>query len=534
MATKKKTSGPSPTPPTPPTAPSAGIGWLFGPLSVLAVLALGWVWVFCRVYVPHGQTLVVNRVLGDDNPDKALYTVLPEAHIGARGVRERVYGEGYHWFNPIVYNTTTHDRVLEILTNRRKPNHPLRIGVVNSRSGKPLPDGEFLADAGERGVLRRVLTPGQWRYNPKAYEVKEADATEVPPGHVGVQTNQSGDAPTSDDPKYLSKPGERGVMRTVLQPGLYFINPRAVQVDVIEIGYRQLTRTGMSFKSSDGQTIRCDISVVWGIAPRHAPLIVKTIGRSDEDIVNNVINQVLQSASRNEGTKFSSAQLVKGDFRQQFLENFEQVMKTTCEDRGITILSGLVRGIQIPEDIRQHIQNVQIQRQNKLATQEDKKTQVFRNELEQTTGEVNRTKQVTEADTVKMVAEARENGLKAIAKVEATGKAKIAEILSKVAKIEAEIARITGEGEAKVTQLVQEAEADRFSQIVKAFGSPEAYTRYMFAQGLPDDFRVTLRYAGPGTLWTDLPSELKALEKAAAMRILEQRQAQERRKAGRR
>ena len=100
-----------------------------------------------------------------------------------------------------------------------------------------------------------------------------------------------------------------------------------------------------------------------------------------------------------------------------------------------------------------------------------------------------------------------------------------------MAKTLAEIDRQKGRGEATVTKLLQEAEADRFTQIVRAFGTPEAYTRYVFAQGLPNDFNVRLRYAGPGTLWTDLPQDLQALEKAAAMDVLERRNA---RTAGRR
>ncbi len=35
-------------------------------------------------------------------------------------------------------------------------------------------------------------------------------------------------------------------------------------------------------------------------------------------------------------------------------------------------------------------------------------------------------------------------------------------------------------------------------------GGPDAYERYIFAEGLPADLRVGIFYAGPGTFWTDL------------------------------
>ena len=54
------------------------------------------------------------------------------------------------------------------------------------------------------------------------------------------------------------------------------------------------------------------------------------------------------------------------------------------------------------------------------------------------------------------------------------------------------------------TELSREAEADRYRQYVKALGSPEAYNKYVFAEGLSKDIKLGIFYAGPGTLWTDL------------------------------
>jgi hypothetical protein len=80
----------------------------------------------------------------------------------------------------------------------------------------------------------------------------------------------------------------------------------------------------------------------------------------------------------------------------------------------------------------------------------------------------------------------------------------MAEIDAKTAAIEAQSTKLMGEAEAKKTELTREAEADRFKQYVTALGSPEAYNKYMFAEGLSDDLKLGIFYAGPGTLWTDL------------------------------
>jgi hypothetical protein len=50
----------------------------------------------------------------------------------------------------------------------------------------------------------------------------------------------------------------------------------------------------------------------------------------------------------------------------------------------------------------------------------------------------------------------------------------------------------------------REAKADLFRLAVQAFGDAAVYTKWQFAEGLPDDIKLNLIYAGQGTLWTDL------------------------------
>jgi hypothetical protein len=63
---------------------------------------------------------------------------------------------------------------------------------------------------------------------------------------------------------------------------------------------------------------------------------------------------------------------------------------------------------------------------------------------------------------------------------------------------------VLSEATARKAELTRQAEADRYRLYVQALGSPDAYNKYDFAEGLPPDLRLGVFYAGPGTFWTDL------------------------------
>jgi len=67
-----------------------------------------------------------------------------------------------------------------------------RLGVVTRLFGDDLPPGEILATENSKGILREVLTPGKYRLNPYAYRVEMFEALTIRPGHVGVKTTLTG------------------------------------------------------------------------------------------------------------------------------------------------------------------------------------------------------------------------------------------------------------------------------------------------------------------------------------------------------
>jgi len=198
---------------------------------VIVLLLAGWLlyfgfqWTFCRFYVPAGHMAVVTAKTGKD---PAPGTILVEK--GEKGIWRDVLAEGRHFLNPVEYEV----KIVPAVTI------PLgKVGIVTAKVGNELPSGEIIApDDRSKGVRRDVLGPGVYRLNPEGYSVEIVDAISIPVGYAGVVTSQSGKAPK---PNEFAGPGERGVWRDILQPGLYYLNRYAYQVNVIEIGMNQVT-----------------------------------------------------------------------------------------------------------------------------------------------------------------------------------------------------------------------------------------------------------------------------------------------------
>ncbi len=202
-------------------------GTVAGLLAMLAGSWLVWQWGFCRFYVPPGQMAIITAKSGDALPPGQIL-----AKLGQRGIQEQVLGEGRHFLNPWLYE----HKIVSLFVIP-----PSKVGVVTSKVGAELPPGEFLAEPGQKGIWRAVLGPGKHRLNPYGYQIDIVDAVSIPVGYVGVVTSLSGKQTTPDA---FAGPGEKGVRRDILQPGLYYVNPKALQVDLLEIGINQVSLLG--------------------------------------------------------------------------------------------------------------------------------------------------------------------------------------------------------------------------------------------------------------------------------------------------
>ncbi|MBQ6246054.1 MAG: hypothetical protein IJK04_04255 [Kiritimatiellae bacterium] len=199
-------------------------------LVLIGIAVFGFVWTCCRVYVPAGRMAIVTAKTGRPLPAGRIL-----AEPGEKGVQRIPLAEGRHFLNPI----NNEWRIVPVVTIPAG-----KVGVVTSKTGKELAAGEILApDDDSKGVWRRVLGPGTYRLNPEGYDIRVLDAINIPIGYAGVVTSLTG-KPAAEG--QFAGPGEKGVFEKILQPGLYYVNPRAYQVDVVEIGMNQVSIVGKS------------------------------------------------------------------------------------------------------------------------------------------------------------------------------------------------------------------------------------------------------------------------------------------------
>ena len=94
-------------------------------------------------------------------------------------------------------------------------------------------------------------------------------------------------------------PTQRGILKDVLQPGIYYLNPRLAKVTIVPIGYDAITLEhpdkAIRFYSYDGYLVEADFTVVWGRGPGDAPHIIANIGSADK-VEQNVIEPAMKAA----------------------------------------------------------------------------------------------------------------------------------------------------------------------------------------------------------------------------------------------
>jgi hypothetical protein len=402
-----------------------------------------------------------------------------------------------------------------------------------------------VVDAGYRGIQAEVLTPGTYKINPYVEEVTQVPAVVVPPGSVGVVTrlvggeqsvqSQSNTGPVTTAPADASPPSrivtdntQRGILRDVLQPGIYYLNPRMVKVTIMPVGYDEISldhnaNTAVHFYSQDGYEVQADFTVVWGRSPREAPDIVATIGDS-ATIEQNLITPAMKAACQNEGSKYRAVELIQGVSRSQFQDDLLAALNDQVRPRHVTILLALVRDIAIKDttgndatgSLMQTIQRANIEVERQLTNEQKTATAAKEAELQQALKLVDVARETVSAETNVKVANILANGRKDAAEIDADRDLQTATIQLQVAQLDSQRTAILGKAGADVARMKNEADAKGDKMMIDAFGSPAAYNQYIFAKNFQPT-ELHLIYAGPGTLWTDL----KSFQDTAAAKIVQ-------------
>jgi regulator of protease activity HflC (stomatin/prohibitin superfamily) len=539
----------------------------------------GFKWTVMRVYVPHDKALMVINKFGDALPADMIVVPKDGQFRNCKGVQEELRGPGRYFLNPVEYDYKlvdlveipagdpqlwrfTHDGALS------DDGHRPMIGLVSVRQGKTPPSDMEVVDPGFKGLQKEVLTPGVYKLNPQVYEVTKSPATVVPPGYVGVVTQLVGkrgaakDLTLSEIRSKTSGPAtrlaaatspvslpaspsrlvvnldERGVRARVLQPGIYYFNPRLNKVDVVPCGYDAITinkdvkksTSGIRFYSGDGYQVEADFTVVWGVSPADAPEIVANIGGWDL-VRMNVIEPAMKAACQNVGAKYTSKELIQGATRSKFQDELSASLEQTVQVRKVHVLLALIRNIAIRDNTGKDatlgllatIQRANIEIEKDLTNKQKTQTAVTAAKLEQALKNVDVAKETVASDTQVKVANIGADAAKLAAETDAQRDLDVATVNLEIAQLDAKRTQILGKAQADVTRMKSEAEAKGAKLLVDAFGSAQAYNLYTFAKGFePKDLKLI--FAGPGTFWTDL----KTFQEIGASEVV--KQAQEKKK----
>ena len=326
--------------------------FVFGRNFLLAawhrVLVVGLCVIFGAILIVYSTSLWVNsssgglitKKFGDSLKDGRIIAV-----NGERGVQADILSPGWSFaWAPWQYDLQAVPNIIIAEGN---------IGIVTAMDGQPLPPGEvyapewkiptemidartFLTKGGCKGPQLTVLPPGQYRYNPMLFDVKQSPCVDIPIGVVGVvRANagkvyaESGIAMTVNGVPLVPK-GYKGIWNEPLMPGKYYLHPNAYQVVKKTTTKRMYSYTGkgtqegqskadrphmdasIPTRSSDGFSIPVDVRVTTCVKAENAPYVVARF--ADPDAVSSdgyeaietlailpSIRALLRNAAQNEG-----------------------------------------------------------------------------------------------------------------------------------------------------------------------------------------------------------------------------------------
>jgi hypothetical protein len=469
---------------------------VWGFLVVVALIVFLMTWNAFFKYVPPGKHLVVIAKDG---------ALLPAGEVladeGQKGIQRAVMGEGWHFVMPIIYTTEVKDNTIIPAG---------KVGIVTARGGKPLSEGRMLAEEGEKGIQRHVLPPGTYRLNRYGYDVEMVDAVEIRPGFVGVLRRLLG----KDGPgRFANGADEKGILRQVLQPGLYYINTKEFEVIKTEVGIFQTTfhynadparSTAIAFTSKGGFPISMDCTIEWEVLPEHMPALVADFG-SRRAVERTVIDLQAHTIGRDKGIDYGVQDFLEGSKREKFQEDFTQELVQVCGEKNVTVHSAFIRDIVIPEEYLTPIRAKQIAAEKELTNRAQEITR-------QTEAQVEREEQKVEQRAAEVVAETKRIVAAIDRQVENTQTRNQAEIEkmkaeygAKIAALEAERIKVLGAAQSSVTKLKETATNSLYQLKMDVFQNDgNAFLRYSLAEQLNPKLALRLFHSGPGTFWTNM------------------------------
>lgn len=468
--------------------------WIAIAVPTVILLFVGlqaWWWLFCRIEIESNEVGLLIAKTGDNLPTGAIIATEP----GQKGIQREVLSEGRYFYNPFFWDWEI-VKMVEVPTGQ--------VGVIIRQYGDEIPDqairnGQILASGTQKGITDRILTPGKYRINPYAEEVQLHKAIEIPAGFVGVVTNLTGRIPTKPN-TFLVDDGEKGVARKVLTPGIYFLHPYMTKVNLMDCRSQRFELSGneaLVFPSNDAFEMTVLMTVEWAIDQKRAPEIFVRIGEMHPDpekneILQKVITPAIRGFGRIEGSKYSAIEYIAGISRQVFQNTLVEKMKASCEPKGILIKSVLINDIEPPQDIAKPI------REREIAKEElnRNKNQLLQAQAEQNLARseelVKQESEMVNAKTANLVKIIEAKNSQKVSLIDQDKKLTMERSFLEASQREAQAILARGRAEADVIRLTTEAEAEAFRKAVEAFKNPDLFAYHEFLTHIAPAFSTIL------------------------------------------
>ena len=471
-------------------------------LGILPLMIIPYViYTQCRIEIPskHMGILIKKTGLDIENGDE----IAPDA--AHRGVQKGLLAEGRHYCNPYEYNWIVVPQI-EIPEGK--------LGIRTRLYGDNLPQGDLIAwQENQKGIVPQVLKPGRYAINawvvgePKrrngdsyAETIELFEPVTIPAGFKGVVTLLS--APMPDNPNVLLvEDGKRGVQKTALEPGTYYVNQYVKRINLVDCRSQRFNLgsgdiSTMGFPSKDGFWVTLDGIIEFRVNPEEAARVFVTYNDSsngeniDEEIINKVILPNARSFCRLRGSNNSGRDFIQGETRTQFQKDFQDELATTCKSQGIEVIQALITNIRPPDKIAKPVRERQIAVQTAKQYQQQILQQKAEQELAVEKEMVNRKQDLVAAqqEVVKVVTQAQRD--QEVAIIEANQRLKVAEFDLKAAKDMAAAALARGKASADVIEFDNQAEAAGWKKSVEAFGGDgDKLARWVMLKKLAPAFK---------------------------------------------
>jgi hypothetical protein len=374
---------------------------------------------------------------------------------------------------------------------------PGKVGVQVRTFGEPLPEDAVIAEQGQRGIIRDVLRPGRYVVNPYAYRIVQYDAVAVPPGYLGVVTLVSGKDPKNPN-EFLVEEGERGIQKHALSPGTYYENPFIKKITPIDTRSHRFDMTSdkiIRFPSLDGFDISMEGTIEWYIDPtRVAEVFVRYVDTREviTCITEDIILPNARAYSRIEGSKHLARDFIGGITREKFQDEFLAGVKKSCAAQGILIQSALVRQISPPDAIAKPIKDREIAIRMRDMYEQQKERERQQKLLAMEEKMKDRKTLTTLAEADASVAVTRANQEKEVAVIQAERELEVAQLQLQAAQNLAEAVVSAGKAKADVIVFKNAAEAQGLKNAAAAFGDGHTYVRYLMNQKLAPSITYVL------------------------------------------